>query len=172
MKKKKPVHGLLQESEKNFLLRFFALFAVLYLILHAADAFPPTSYASAVLKGGIASFETGALQLIGIDAVLEGNRIVVDGQAFLIVVECTGLFMIMLLAVLLYTTPVRKERRKRALLFYSPLLFGFNLLRVLFTLVVGVRLGASALEVTHFSLWFADLGLVLFLWTRAAEIRI
>jgi exosortase/archaeosortase family protein len=54
--------------------------------------------------------------------------------------------------------------------FYAPFLLAFNVLRVAFTIAVGISYGEAAMDAVHMALWVFDSLLVLCLWTRAAGI--
>ncbi|MGB9577084.1 MAG: archaeosortase/exosortase family protein [Candidatus Norongarragalinales archaeon] len=146
------------------MLRFAFLFFVPFALVHFVD-FQPLNYA-------VAWIEAFLLAALGYSVSLTGTTLSVDGESFKIIVDCTGLVLVILFFALLYATPLKEEKREKALLWGAPFLFAFNLLRLLFALTVGAVLGRTALEAVHLVLWFADSGVALFLWAQAAEIKL
>jgi exosortase/archaeosortase family protein len=162
----------LRESEKQFLAKFFAIFFALFLLLKAMDVAPVVSSAFELVKTGVAATEQALLQGTGFSVSRQGDTLFHGAQAFQIVMECTGLVLVALLVALLYSTNVKKQRKHRALLIYTPFLLVFNVARLYATLWTGITIGIPAMDIVHPALWIVDSLLVLFLWARAAEIRL
>ncbi len=162
----------LAAKEKEFLLKFFAIFFALFLLLKAIDATPPASEATNAVKLAVAAAEETLLQNTGFAISRQGTLLSNGAQGFEIIVECTGLVLVILLVALLYSTDVKPHRRKRALLLYAPALLGFNIVRLYATIWTGLTFGFPAMDLVHPALWIIDSLLVLFLWSRAAEIRL
>ncbi|MCX6767450.1 MAG: exosortase/archaeosortase family protein [Candidatus Micrarchaeota archaeon] len=158
---KARVFGLARH-EWVFFLKFAALFAIPYFFIHFVDLGP--------LTASIAGAESVFLSAAGTPARAVGSTVLAAGREFEIVADCTGLVMIIMLAALLWSTPVRRERRWLFLAAGAPFLFVFNLLRLFFTLWVGAALGGLAGEAVHVALWFVDAAVVIALWAKAAEV--
>lgn len=131
-----------------------------------------------LLNEAIAAFESAALAALGYANERAGALIFAKGgntNAFEIIVDCSGLVMIIMFLALYYATPnfaKNKNKPPRSPWIYLPLLFAFNLARLLATLVVGVRLGGSAMEATHFALWVVDSLVVLACWAHAKNVKL
>lgn len=151
-----------RRSPLFFLLKFFALFAVLFTALY----FAPLSF----LTSFIASIESIFLNFFGLPVMQVGSLIVFNDFVFQIVNECTGLVMLSMLAALLYATPTMSSKDKYfgLGLFAVPLLL-FNLLRLFLTLFVGLSFGQSALDATHFILWIVDALVVFLVWMHLSK---
>ncbi len=171
---KKRVQPLLslRESEKRFLLKFFSIFFALFLLLKLADAAPIVSNAAGAAKETVAATEQFLLQSSGFQISRTGATLFNQGGQYDIIIECTGLVLVILLISLLYSTDVKKQRKRRALLLYTPFLLVFNVARLYATLWTGMAIGTQAMDVVHPLLWIVDSLLVLFLWSRAAEIKL
>jgi len=150
----------LSQIEKNFLLKFFAGFSLLYLLVQILPL-------EAFLQW-LASTEAVLLNSAGVNALASATIISTPAIEFEIIRDCSGLLMVALLAALLYATNSRNSLK--TLLLFAPLLVAFNLFRLLITLFVGTRFGSGALEAVHFSLWIVDSLIVLLIWARAEGI--
>ncbi len=160
----------LSPSERAFLLRFFLCFFALYLALLALDFYAPALTLPA--KSFVAQSELVMLRAAGFPVSLDGLVIHSQGSAYLIVVECTGLVLVMLLFSLLFASRLHKKKLFSHFVPYSVFLFAFNIVRVLLTISVGLSFGDAALDAVHVSLWLFDSLLVLWLWMRTAGIRV
>jgi len=150
--------------ERDFLAKFLVFFFLPFAALHFVDA--------SVLTVAVAHAEKILLSLLGYSATAIGDDLFVDGAHFKIVVDCTGLVLVLLLAALLFATPLKNEKRLQALALFTPFLLAFNLLRLLLTLTVGAVLGQPALEATHMLMWFVDSAVVFFIWMRVARVSL
>ncbi|MEW5955285.1 MAG: archaeosortase/exosortase family protein [Candidatus Micrarchaeota archaeon] len=155
---------MLSAFERAFLAKFLVLFFVPFTALHFVDA--------SLLNAAVASSEHAALSFLGYDAAASGSDLFVDGTHFRIVVDCTGLVLVLLLFALLFATPLKNAVRLRALAVFAPFLLFFNLLRLLLTLSVGAVLGQAALEAVHVLLWFVDSAVVFFIWMQVVGVRL
>ncbi|MBI5635376.1 archaeosortase/exosortase family protein [Candidatus Micrarchaeota archaeon] len=149
-------------SAKAFLLKFFALFAVLF----AAVYYAPLSF----LTDFIAFVESVLLNLVGMSVISAGSLVISREIVFQIVNECTGLVMLSMLAALLYATPSisRREKILGLALFAIPLLL-FNLARLFLTMLVGISFGQGALDSIHFILWILDALVVFLVWMHLSK---
>jgi hypothetical protein len=164
----------------DFLKKFPLLFFIPYFAIRLFDW--------TFLTSVIAAFESSALAALGFANERIGSIIFVAGasggsEAFDLVVDCSGAVMIIMFLALYYATgdfsgknenKNRKENKKekpRSPWPYVPLLFVFNLGRILVTLAVGLSFGAFALQATHFVLWFVDSAFVIACWAHAKRIE-
>jgi exosortase/archaeosortase family protein len=153
-------------DEKSFIVRFLASFFLLYLAIHAIDyAFPGLLYP---LKGLVALALVPLLSSVGITATAQGTTVIVGATRYVMVVECTGLVTLALLASALYASKVGLNRILRALALYAPFLFAFNIARVLATIWAESAFGPSAFDPTHALSWFLDAIVVVLVWARVA----
>ncbi|MFQ5405958.1 MAG: archaeosortase/exosortase family protein [Candidatus Micrarchaeia archaeon] len=162
----------LRESEKQFLIKFFLIFFALFLLIHAFDLAPFTSDVSTSLKTAIASLEQKLLHFAGFQVFRNAEVLYAGVDAYQVVIECTGLVLVALLAALLYSTDLKEKERRRALLLYTPFLLVFNIARLFVTLYSGVAFGRQTLEIVHPVLWIVDSLVVLALWAFSAKIRV
>ncbi len=139
------------------------------------------------LTSAIAAFESSALAALGYANERFGSIILAanasgGSEAFDLVVDCSGAVMIIMFLALYYATgdfagkkngkgKTLKTSKPRSPWIYLPLLFVFNLARILVTLAVGLSFGAFALQATHFVLWFVDSAVVVACWAHAKHIK-
>lgn len=140
--------------------RFLALFIISFVVLYALIRILPLQF----LTVFIANAEASILSSAGHAAVAQGTALFVGNQAFEIVVDCSGLVMIILFFSLLYSTGVKISWQK--LLKYFAFFFVFNLIRLAFTLAVSADYGNAALDIVHPVLWFVDSGVVFAAWAK------
>ncbi|MBI3587734.1 exosortase/archaeosortase family protein [Candidatus Micrarchaeota archaeon] len=147
----------IRPGENDFLLKFLAAFAFLFLVVLAFPMRP--------LLTLIAQLVTAILNAAGTGALSQGTVIYSHGLFFEIVNECSSLVMISLLAALLYATEgMRLHIKARSLAIGAAVLFLFNLARLSATIEAGVNYGNSALDAIHFLLWIVDAVVVIALW--------
>lgn len=156
-------HMLLRKGEIEFLVKFLCLFFGLFILMRALDL-------SALLEA-IANLEYGMLKVLGINTALSGTLIYIGRRTVEIVPECSGLFMPILLAALLWSTKIDNSRRVKYLLIFTPLLFLFNLFRIYITILPLAYMPALFSPI-HIFMWFVDSAIVLAIWMRAQGIRI
>ena len=153
-------------DEKTFILRFLAAFFLLYLAIHAIDGlFPALFYP---LKRLVALSLVPLLSTIGIPATVDGIMVTTAAAKYAMVVECTGLVISALLASALFASEMKLKEIARALLFYVPFLFAFNIFRVLLTIWAEAAFGAGAFDPAHALSWLADSLVVVLVWARVA----
>ena len=146
----------LSKEEKHFLFYFVLTFAFLFALI---KILPLDS-----LNFFVAEIQEKILSLAGYEVAREGTLLLVGSAAFEIVIDCSGLVMLIMFASLLYSTNTRLSWKK--IVFYSAFLFVFNLARLAFTLAVGANLGNQTLDIVHPALWFVDSGLVFGVWAK------
>ncbi len=151
----------LRAAEASFLLKFLSIFSCLFLLLKITPMQP--------LLEWIAGFEFGLLKMWGISGALNGNAIIIGSVTIEIVAECSGLFMPILLAALLWSTKISNSRRVKYLLAFSPPLFLFNLARLYIT-ILPLAIAPAWFTPIHVFLWFLDSAIVLAIWMRAQGI--
>lgn len=146
----------LSAKERRFLALFLISFVVLYALIHIL----PLQF----LDVFVANAEASILSSAGHAAVTQGTTLFVGKAAFEIVVDCSGLVMMIMFFSLLYSTGVKITWQK--LLKYFAFFFVFNLIRLAFTLAVSADYGNAALDVVHPVLWFVDSGVVFAAWAK------
>lgn len=158
-------------EQREFLKKFPLYFFVPYIGMRFVDW--------SALTQAIAAFESVALASLGYANERIGSMIIAStanggGGAFDLIVDCSGVIMIIMFLALYYSTeiPSKRGRKPRSPWVYLPLLFVFNLFRLLVTLVVGVSMGSGALQATHFALWWVDSGVVLAAWAHAKNVEL
>jgi len=146
-----------------FVVKFFAIFGVLHLLLYIA----PLGF----LKNGIAALEAGALGLR-----YENSRIFFDSGSFEINESCTGLVSGIILFAVVFSLR-RPEIGKKTILFLVgfAVLLAANLLRIYAVLAVALQFGAEFAETLHTVTWLSTAALILLLWyyltKKVAKIR-
>ena len=153
-------------DEKRFIIRFLAAFFLLYIAIHAIDWLLPALLYP--LKRLVALSLVPLLSAVGISATAQGTAMVVGAAKYVMAVECTGLVVAALLASALYASEMKMKVIARALAFYVPFLFAFNIARVLFTIWAETTWGAGAFEPAHALSWLADSLVVVLIWARVA----
>ena len=101
-----------------------------------------------------------ALALFSDEAALEGNLVYLGGFAVRIIEECTGAFEVIIFVAAVLAFPTSWEKRAIGLGFGIPLLYLFNVLRILVLVVVG-RHQPSIFEFMHVYFWQATLILMI-----------
>ena len=112
----------------------------------------------------VAFLEEKILSAFGQGVVRAGTTLVVGNAAFDIVVDCTGLTMVIMFLSLVYATKTKIPPEK--VLGYAAFFFVFNLFRLAFTLAIGANYGQGALDLVHPLLWFVDSGVVFACWAK------
>ncbi|HLC48083.1 MAG TPA: archaeosortase/exosortase family protein [Candidatus Norongarragalinales archaeon] len=154
---------MLKKGEIGFLAKFLALISILFLLLKTVQM--------GFLLEWIASWEYGALRFLNLPAILDGATIALPSVKIRIVPECSGLFMPILLAALLWSTKIEAGKRIRYMLIFTPLLFLFNLIR-LFATIFTLAVAPGLFDLMHITLWFVDSAIVLLIWMDAQGIKI
>ncbi len=145
-----------------FLLKFFALYAVMqFLILVAPLGF---------LQEFIAATEA---TMLGLEA--KGSTILFNDHRFEIVANCTGLMSISVLAAIVFSLKKPELKKKIGLLAAgAAILFPLNLLRVYFVLLAATT-NPNIAESLHMLTWFAMSAAILILWycltKRVAKVK-
>jgi len=153
-------------DEKTFIIRFLVAFFSLYFAIHAIDwLFPALFYP---LKLLVALSLVPLLSAAGISATVNGMVVATAAAKYAMVVECTGLVITALLASALYASEMKLGAVARALVFYAPFLFAFNIFRVLLTIWAETAFGAGAFDPAHALSWLADSLVVVLIWARVA----
>lgn len=148
-----------------FLVKFLVLFFVPYAFIHVVDL--------SAVNEAVAGVQGAMLNAAGLPTAVQGTHlaITVGGrQAFFnMIIDCSGLMMVILFFALLYSTPIKRGRLKW-LLAFTPLLLAFNAVRLFVTIAAAVLY--NAFEVVHMALWFVDSAVVLLCWAFVAEIKL
>lgn len=156
--------NFLEKKEIVFLSKFFLLFFIPFAAIHVL----PLDF----ISSAIALIQSTMLRGAGISAYSFGPFILSQGQVFKIIIDCTGLVMLILFFALLYSTKERRPGRKVQLIASILFLFAFNLFRLFITILSGLFFGENAINLVHPLLWFVDSGVVMLCWIWTAGIRI
>jgi archaeosortase B (VPXXXP-CTERM-specific) len=145
-------------SAYAFVARFALLLAALALLYPIATR--RWFFAIEALNAATARVQYLVLRAFGADASLEGNLVRLGGFGVRIIEECTGIFeaIIFTAAVLAFPTSLAKKALGIAL--GVPLLYLFNVARILVLLVVG-RTWPARFELMHLYFWQATLILMI-----------
>ena len=146
----------LSAKEKHFLFYFTIIFLSIFGLLKLAEPQPVNLF--------VAQLQEQLLSRAGFGVLRDGTTLLLNGSAFQIVIDCSGLVMMTLFFALLYSTKTRISTPR--LLAYFAFFFLFNLLRLAFTIAVGAEYGEGALEIVHPVLWFVDAGVVFACWAK------
>ena len=153
-----PFRRFLRNPARAFVARFallLAVFAALYPI-----ATRRWFFAVEALTAATARVQFAVLHALGAETSLEGNLVRLGDFGVRIIEECTGVFeaLIFLAAVLAYPTSLAKKAIGVAL--GVPLLYLFNVARILVLLAVGYA-WPSRFEFMHLYFWQATLILMI-----------
>jgi exosortase H (IPTLxxWG-CTERM-specific) len=149
---------LLRNPAHGFVARFALLLAALAVLYPIATR--RWFFAIEALNAATARVQYLILRAFGAETSLEGNLVRLGGFGVRIIEECTGIFeaIIFVAAVLAFPTSVAKKAIGVAL--GVPLLYLFNVARILVLLVVG-RASPSRFEFMHLYFWQATLILMI-----------
>ena len=151
-----PLRKSLTPDEKHFLIHFLASFALMFLLIKILPLEP--------LNLLVAQAQEAILSNVGLPVARAGTLLTVGSTVFQIVVDCSGLVMIILFLSLVYSTKTKTPVSR--ILLYSVFFFLFNLGRLAFTLAIGAIYGMQALDLLHPALWVVDSGVVFAAWAR------
>ena len=142
----------LSKKEKYFLIKFFSIFGVLEVIIHAA----PIGF----LQEFIASTQAEFFGLVN-----NGTQIFVTGGLFEIVPSCTGLVSASVLAAIIFSLK-KPEIKEKITIFAAGLisLLVLNYFRVLLVVWSGKEFGLGLAELIHIISWFSTAALIIALW--------
>ncbi len=112
------------------------------------------------LTSWTAQIEYYALRLFTSAASLEGNVVYLDGFAVRIIEECTGVFEVIIFMAAVLAFPTTWAKKAIGLGMGIPLLYLFNVVRILVLVVVG-RYQPSIFEFMHLYFWQATLILMI-----------
>lgn len=91
------------------------------------------------------------LSFLGLNAEATGTFVLVNGASFDIIGECTGIFTIIVYTSIIHSYPT-SLRNKMIGLIGIPILYAFNVIRLISTALVGVFI-PSMLDFVHTYLW-------------------
>jgi len=135
-----------------FLVKFFAIYAVLQAAILAAPLQP--------LESSIAAMEAG---LLGEKS--EGNIVFIGENRAEIASSCTGLLGISVLASIIFSLKKPNLKKKAGLLAIgAAILFPLNIARVYLVLASGRAFGFGFLETMHVATWFVMSAAILGIW--------
>jgi exosortase H (IPTLxxWG-CTERM-specific) len=141
-------------------------FVLLFALLLAAEAvvypivtaqfFGPIQ----ALTRGTALIAYGLMRVFGAEASLDGNLVQLGGFSVRIIEECTGIFEMIIFVAAVVAFPASWPRRAVGLALGLPLLYLFNLVRIIVLLVVG-RYAPASFEFMHVYFWQGTLILMI-----------
>lgn len=149
---------LLKRLWANPAYRFVALFAVLLGSL--AIVYPIVTkrwfFVIETLTAWTAWIDYVALRAFTAEASLEGNLVSLGGFAVRIIEECTGIFEVIIFVAAVLAFPTTWQKKAIGFAMGIPLLYLFNVVRILVLIVVG-RYQPEFFEFMHIYFWQATL---------------
>jgi exosortase H (IPTLxxWG-CTERM-specific) len=117
-------------------------------------------WAVEALTAGTARLGYAVLRAAGADASRDGNLVTLGGFGVQIIEECTGIYEAIIFVAAVLAFPARPGRKAIGIALGVPLLYAFNVLRVLVLLGVG-RSWPGLFEFMHLYFWQATLVLMI-----------
>jgi len=140
-------------KEKIFLFKFFLVYFVGYLVL---EFFLPTFF----IQNWLAQFVGNFFGL-----VISGNIIFTSMGLFVITKDCTGFLSFLLLVSIVFSTKKLNHIHRFIQLFVGFfLLFGINIIRIIFIVQLGLFFGMDVANIVHSLTWFLMAAIILFYW--------
>jgi len=140
-----------------FLAKFFLIFAMLQAAILLLNL--------EVIEKSIASIEAKALGLQSNE-----NFVFVNGEAFSIDANCTGLLSGGIVAAIVFSLRKPEMKKKLLVLFSAALaLFLLNIPRIYLVLWTAKEFGAAAAETAHIATWFSTAAFILVFWYFATK---
>lgn len=107
-----------------------------------------------------AHIEWALLKLFSSEAALDGNLVQLGGFAVRIIEECTGVFEVIIFVAAVLAFPTTWQKRAIGLGLGIPILYLFNVVRILVLILVG-RYEPQIFEFMHIYFWQATLILMI-----------
>lgn len=104
------------------------------------------------------------LKYIGIPSSLKGNVLVFNNFSIEIVRQCTGIFEVMALSACILAYPASKEKKFAGIVFVIPMIYIFNMLRLIFLSILGIYYPYLFEAVHDYILQLTFVFLVVFFW--------
>ena len=156
------------ELWRNPAYRFVLLF-LLYLLIAAAVYPPFTEKFPDVIFGmmsGTAQIEYWLLSIFTDEVFHNGNLVTFMGFPVRIIVECTGIYEVLIFCCAVLAFPTLWSKRGVGLLMGIPLLYLFNVVRISVLMLVG-KFSPSIFDFMHIYFWQATLILMITsVWLR------
>jgi len=157
-----PSGGWLREVVSNPAYRFVFLFLV---YLGALAVFYPrlkVRYPAIldVMAWGTAQIEAAVMGLFSSLVSVDDKVVIFDGFAVKIIEECTGIYEILIFAAAVVAFPTSWARKGIGLALGAPLLYLFNVMRILVLILVG-RFYPASFDFMHLYFWQATLILMI-----------
>ena len=141
-----------RKNEIEFLLKFFAIFAVAEFLLFVLDF---SALENFIAKGAASYF----------NLAFQGNLIFVGGWIFEITSSCTGLVSTGILAAIIFSLKKPDVKRKLAIfLSGAALLIILNYFRVFLVIGIAKDYSPAAGQIAHVLSWFSTAAFVIALW--------
>jgi archaeosortase B (VPXXXP-CTERM-specific) len=150
------------EMWRNPAYRFVALFLI-YLLLAATlyppftENFPNVVYA---MMTATAEVECWILGWFSDQVTCNGNLVSFMGFPVKIIVECTGIYEVLIFGAAVLAFPTSWSKRAIGLLFGAPILYLFNVVRIIVLILVG-KFWSSIFDFMHIYFWQATLILMI-----------
>ena len=156
------VLGRLKQSWTNPAYRFVILFAVLLGIEVVVYPILTKRYFFVIemMTRVIAQLEYLVLSAFTDKATIQGNLVHMDGFAVRIIEECTGIFEVIIFVAAVLAFPTTWAKRLIGFGMGIPLLYVFNVVRILVLILVG-RYQPDVFEFMHLYFWQATLILMI-----------
>ena len=150
------------ETWRNPAYRFVILFLI-YLFI-AATLYPPFTQHFPDIVYGMMTFtaevECWILAIFTDRVMCTENMVTFHGFPVRIIVECTGIYEVLIFGAAVFAFPTRWSKRWIGLLFGFPLLYFFNIVRIIFLILVG-KYWPSVFDFMHIYFWQATLILMI-----------
>jgi exosortase H (IPTLxxWG-CTERM-specific) len=164
------------DNRRKHLLRFILIFSILVVI--GAIAYPHVSIAFTGVIRKFMSFTAGIcavfLEPFYEPVSLSGRIVTIHGFAVEVIEECTGIYEMLLFAAAVLAFPSTWKSKGLGFLMGLPLIYFFNILRIVFLAVIGVHF-RSLFDFMHIYFWQATLVVIIvtvwFLWIRLVATR-
>jgi len=140
------IKAQLKSEPGKFIISFVIVMTVLYGIFYTfRDEFLVMRVVTAILLGSI-------LTLIGMDTTVSGDIITTCGLNLKIIDECTAVFSIIVYIAAIIAYPANARSKIIGVVSGIPVLYGFNILRLVVLALVGVNF-PGAFDFVHVYLW-------------------
>ena len=150
------------ETWRNPAYRFVILFLI-YLFI-AATLYPPFTQHFPDIVYGMMTFtaevECWILAIFADRVMCVENMVTFQGFPVRIIVECTGIYEVLIFGAAVLAFPTRWSKRWIGLLLGFPLLYVFNIVRIIVLILVG-KYWASIFDFMHIYFWQATLILMI-----------
>ena len=153
--KKNIISGFISENKE--VLRFIALFIIL------TSFFYFIFFSTVMNKDPSREFTAGivvfVLNLFGVDAVLDGFKVILEGFTLEVVYECVGVFSIIVYSSFILAYPTQTKKKLIGIAFGLPCLYAIGVIRIASLALIGVSY-PTMWDYAHVYFW--QLSLIIF----------